>query len=150
MQRIERAMPGPDPQHCLALRRARQQTVTRLRHEEIDEAVLEPVRTVHRRDGADWARRSALADRSEAFAASFAEPATSEGRATEPFQLGTSRRKEAAADLGKSVRHVTRLVAALKRLTEAVDAGAGTLGGDRGLSEAASHAVEAARTRRTC
>ncbi|MCX5238948.1 hypothetical protein OG824_27475 [Streptomyces prunicolor] len=117
--RIERAQPGPfgpvTVQHHIAMWKAKQQTITRLRHEEIDESVLDRVRAFHRPMWADYeARRPVLAAGTGAFAAAFAEPTTLEGRAI-----------------------------------EAVDAFVATLSGELGLIEAASHAAEAVRIRRT-
>ncbi|MEV7383260.1 hypothetical protein [Streptomyces lydicus] len=113
--RIERALPGPfgpvTVQFHIAMWKARQQTITRLRHEEIDETVLDRVRAVHRPMWADYqAQRTTRAADGGVFGVSFAEPATVEGRAI-----------------------------------EAVDAYVGTLAGELGLIEAASHAAETAR-----
>lgn len=116
MPRIERALPGPfgpvSVQHHIALWKAREQTIRRLRHEEIDETELDRVRAVYRPEWADFqARRPAMAAIGAGeFAAYFAEPETMEGRAI-----------------------------------EAVDAFVGTLAGELGLIEAASHTAETAR-----
>ncbi|MFF7758992.1 hypothetical protein [Streptomyces griseorubiginosus] len=89
MPRIERAVTGPfgpvTVQHHIAMWKARQQTIRRLRHEEIDELELDRVRAVFRPDWADYqARRPALATIGAGeFAAYFAEPDTMEGRAIE-------------------------------------------------------------------
>ncbi|MFM9647806.1 hypothetical protein ACKI1S_16860 [Streptomyces galilaeus] len=118
MPRVERARPGPfgpvTVQHHIAMWKARQQTIRRLRHEEIDEPELDRVRAVYRPMWADYqARRPALAAIGAGeFASYFAEPDTLEGRAI-----------------------------------EAVDAFVGTLAGELGLIEAASHAAETARLR---
>lgn len=118
MPRIERALAGPfgpvPVQHHITMWKAREQTIRRLRHEEIDEQELDRVRTVFRPDWADYqARRPAMATMGAGeFAAYFAEPDTMEGRAI-----------------------------------EAVDAFVGTLAGELGLIEAASHAAETARLR---
>ncbi|MFD3959656.1 MULTISPECIES: hypothetical protein [Streptomyces] len=118
MPRIERALPGPfgpvSVQHHIAMWRARQLTVRRLRHEEIDETELDRVRAVYRPMWADYQdRRPVMATLGTGeFAAYFAEPDTMEGRAI-----------------------------------EAVDAFVGTLAGELGLIEAASHAAETARLR---
>ncbi|WP_328759284.1 hypothetical protein [Streptomyces sp. NBC_00271] len=89
MPRIERALPGPfgpvPVQYHIAIWKARQQTIRRLRHEEIDELELDRVRAVYRPMWADYqARRPALATIGAGeFAAYFAEPDTMEGRAIE-------------------------------------------------------------------
>ncbi|MGW3036382.1 hypothetical protein ACWDCB_34875 [Streptomyces sp. NPDC001178] len=89
MPRIERAMPGPfgpvPVQHHIAMWKAKQQTIRRLRHEEIDEPELDRVRGVYRQMWVDYqARRLALATIGAGeFAAYFAEPDTMEGRAIE-------------------------------------------------------------------
>ncbi|MER7728575.1 hypothetical protein [Streptomyces sp. NPDC096323] len=89
MPRIERARPGPfgpiSVQYHIAIWRARQQTIRRLRHEDIDEAELDRVRAAYRPEWADYqARRPALATIGAGeFAAYFAEPDTMEGRAIE-------------------------------------------------------------------
>ncbi|WP_455355370.1 hypothetical protein [Streptomyces sp. SYSU K217416] len=118
MPRIERALPGPfgpvSVQHHIAIWKARQQTIRRLRHEEIDETELDRVRADYRPMWADYqVRRPDMATIGAGeFAAYFAEPDTMEGRAI-----------------------------------EAVDAFVGTLAGELGLIEAASHAAETARLR---
>ncbi|MGW0995378.1 hypothetical protein ACWD5V_19135 [Streptomyces sp. NPDC002523] len=89
MPRIERALPGPfgpvPVQDHIAMWKAREQTIRRLRHEEIDELELERVRAVFRPEWAEYqARRPALATIGAGeFAAYFAEPDTMEGRAIE-------------------------------------------------------------------
>ncbi|MGW7064941.1 hypothetical protein ACWGHM_41525 [Streptomyces sp. NPDC054904] len=118
MPRIERATPGPfGPifvQHHIAMWKAQEQTIRRLRHEEIDETELDRVRDIYRQMWADHqARRPAMATIGAGeFAAYFAEPDTMEGR-----------------------------------VIEAVNAFVGTLAGELGLIEAASHAAETARLR---
>ncbi|MFE5197954.1 hypothetical protein ACFQ93_30160 [Streptomyces sp. NPDC056601] len=118
MPRIERALPGPfgpvSVQHHITIWKARQQTIRRLRHEEIDEAELDRVRAIYRPMWEEYqARRPAMATIGTGeFAAYFAEPDTMEGRAI-----------------------------------EAVDAFVGTLAGELGLIEAASHAAETPRLR---
>lgn len=66
MPRIERALPSPfgpvSVQHHIAMWKARQQTIRRLRHEEIDETELDRVRAVYRPMWADYqARRPSMA-----------------------------------------------------------------------------------------
>ncbi|MGW9369293.1 hypothetical protein ACWGVR_04650 [Streptomyces xanthophaeus] len=119
MPRIERALPGPfGPvfvQHHIAMWKAQEQTIRRLRHEEIDETELDRVRAIYRPMWADYqARRPAMATIGAGeFASYFTEPDSMEGRAI-----------------------------------EAVDAFVGTLAGELGLIEAASHAAETARLKR--
>ncbi|MFF7358368.1 hypothetical protein ACFZA1_37935 [Streptomyces filipinensis] len=89
MPRIERALPGPfgpvPVQHHIAMWKARQQTISLLRHEEIGELELDRARAAFRPMWADYqARRPGLATIGAGeFAAYFAEPDTMEGRAIE-------------------------------------------------------------------
>lgn len=88
LPKVERALPGPfgpvTVQHRIAIWEAKQQIISHLRHEEIDEAELDRVRAAHRQDWADFqARRNSLAAGTGTLASYFAEPATFEGRAIE-------------------------------------------------------------------
>ena len=82
-------MPGPygpvPVQAHIAMWKARQQTISLLKHEEIDELELDRVRAAFRPEWADYqARRPAMATIGAGeFAAYFAEPETMEGRAIE-------------------------------------------------------------------
>ncbi|MEV0472340.1 hypothetical protein [Streptomyces prunicolor] len=118
--RIERALPTPfgplTVQQVIAMWKATQQTIRRLRHEEIDETALDRARAVHRQTWAEYQvhRSAALAAGAGAFTSTIAVPDTVEGQ-----------------------------------VIEQVIAFVGTLAGELGLIEAASHEVEAVRLRRT-
>jgi hypothetical protein len=84
--RIERAIDTPlgpvTIQHHITMWHAKRQIVTRLRHEEIEEAVLDQVRVVFRKEWAAYQERRPMWEQQAGeSAAYFAEPATLEGRA---------------------------------------------------------------------
>ncbi|MFH8397665.1 hypothetical protein ACH4E9_09550 [Streptomyces anulatus] len=92
--------------------KAQEQTIRRLRHEEIDETELDRVRAIYRPMWADYqARRPAMATIGAGeFAPYFAEPDTMEGRAIEAVNafVGTLAGElgliEAASDAAETAR----------------------------------------------